>query len=98
MLVANPKHREITEKIWKLPEGTLNPVVGSHYVKIMRDLEDGKIKWVWVQVNNPWQNTANASHWITAAREMDNFIVVSEAYPGISRKGGGPDSACSDDI
>ena len=86
MVVGNPKHRETTEKIWKLPEGTLNPVAGSHYVKIMRDLEDGKIKWAWVQVNNPWQNTANLNHWITAAREMDNFIVVSEAYPGISAK------------
>ena len=52
----------------------------------MRDLEDGKIRWVWVQVNNPWQNSANANHWIKAAREMDNFIVVSEAYPGISAK------------
>ncbi len=86
MVVDNPKHREMTEKIWKLPEGTLNPVAGSHYVKIMRDLEDGTIKWVWVQVNNPWQNTANANHWLTAARDMDNFIVVAEAYPGISAK------------
>lgn len=86
MVVSNPKHRELSEKIWKLPEGTLNPVAGSHYVKIMRDLEDGKIKWVWVQVNNPWQNSANLNHWITAAREMDNFIVVSECYPGISAK------------
>ncbi len=86
MVVANPKHRKISEKLWKLPEGTLNPVVGSHYTKIMRDLEDGKIKWTWVQVNNPWQNTANLNHWIKAAREMDNFIVVSEVYPGISAK------------
>lgn len=86
MVVANPKHRAITEKIWKLPNGTINPKNGSHFVKIMRDLEDGKIKFAWVQVNNPWQNTANANHWIKAAREMDNFIVVSEAYPGISAK------------
>jgi len=86
MVVANPAHRAISEKIWKLPEGTLNQVPGSHYMKIMRDLEDSKIKWVWVQVNNPWQNSANMNHWITAAREMDNFIVVSEAYPGISAK------------
>lgn len=86
MVVANPKHRAITEKIWKLPNGTLNPKNGSHFVKIMRDLEDAKIKFAWVQVNNPWQNTANANHWIKAAREMDNFIVVSEVYPGISAK------------
>ncbi|MCH5336150.1 MAG: periplasmic nitrate reductase subunit alpha [Campylobacter sp.] len=88
MLVANPKHREITEKIWKLPAKTLNPKPGAPYVKIMRDLEDGLIKFIWVQVNNPWQNTANANHWIKAAREMDNFIVVSDPYPGISAKVG----------
>lgn len=86
LVVGNPKHRAFSEKIWHLPEGTLNPVTGSHYTKIMRDLEDGKIRWVWVQVNNPWHNTANANHWIKAAREMDNFIVVSESYPGISTK------------
>ncbi|BCX79685.1 nitrate reductase catalytic subunit NapA [Campylobacter sp. 19-13652] len=86
MVVANPKHRAETERIWNLPAGTINPVVGSHYTKMMRDMENGKIKWAWVQVNNPWQNTANANHWIKAAREMDNFIVVSDAYPGISAK------------
>ncbi|PAF44437.1 nitrate reductase catalytic subunit NapA [Helicobacter sp. 11S02596-1] len=86
MVVANPKHREITEKIWNLPQGTLNGKPGSPYLGIMRDLEDGKIKWVWVSVNNPWQNTANANHWIKAAREMDNFIIVSDCYPGISAK------------
>jgi nitrate reductase NapA len=82
----NPKHRDVTEKIWKVPAGTINPVMGSHYMQIMRDLEDGKIKWAWVHVNNPWQDTANANHWIKAAREMDNFIVCSDAYPGISAK------------
>ncbi|MGE4294911.1 MAG: nitrate reductase catalytic subunit NapA [Campylobacterales bacterium] len=86
MVVANPKHRQISEKIWRVPEGTINPKPGSHFMQIMRDLEDGKIKWAWVNVNNPWQNTANANHWIAAAREMDNFIVVSDGYPGISAK------------
>ncbi|NLK66147.1 MAG: nitrate reductase catalytic subunit NapA [Campylobacteraceae bacterium] len=86
MVVANPKHREITEKIWNLPAGTINPKNGSHFVQIMRDIEDGKIKFAWVQVNNPWHNTANANHWIKAAREMENFIVVSDPYPGISAK------------
>ncbi len=88
MLVANPGHRKITEKLWKLPEGTLNPKPGAHYVQAMRDIEDGKIKFAWVQVNNPWHDTANANHWLKAAREMDNFIVVSDPYPGISAKVG----------
>lgn len=86
MVVNNPKHREIAEKIWKLPNGTLNPKIGSHIMQIHRDIEDGKIKFAWVQVCNPYQDTANANHWIRAARQSDNFIVVSDAYPGISAK------------
>lgn len=86
MVVTNPKHRKIAEEIWNLPENFINPIIGSHFVKIMRDLEDQKIKFIWAQVNNPWQNTANANHWIKASRDMDNFIVVSDSYPGISAK------------
>jgi len=86
MVVANPKHRARAEMIWKLPAKTINPKVGSHITKMMRDLEDGKMKWAWVQVCNPFQGTANANHWIKAARDMDNFIIVSDGYPGISSK------------
>jgi nitrate reductase NapA len=86
MVVMNPKHREYSEKIWKLPAKTINPQMGSHYVKIMRDLEDGTILFNWTQVNNPWQNTANLNHWIKAAREMNNFLVCSDAYPSVSAK------------
>jgi len=86
MVVANPAHRARAEKIWRLPDQTLNPKVGSHITKMMRDLEDGSIKWLWVQVTNPFQSTANANHWIRAAREQDNFIVVSDVYPTLSCK------------
>nr|WP_104713107.1 periplasmic nitrate reductase subunit alpha [Helicobacter cetorum] len=86
MVVTNPKHRKLAEKIWKLPNDTINPKPGYPFLQMMRALEDGKVKFAWVAVNNPWQNTANANHWIKAAREMDNFIVVSDCYPGISAK------------
>ena len=86
MMVANPKHRKIVENKWKIPEGTLNPVGNQHIMKIHRDIEDGVIKFAWVNVCNPYQDTASAKHWIKAAREMDNFIVTSDGYPGISAK------------
>jgi nitrate reductase NapA len=86
MVVANPKHRERSESVWKLPAGTLNPKVGSHITKMMRDLEDGSLKWLWVQVTNPFQSTANANHWIRAAREKDCFVVISDVYPTLSCK------------
>ncbi len=86
MVVNNPDHRAASEKIWKLPAKTLNPKPGSHITKLLRDLEDGQVKFAWVQLCNPFQGSANANHWIKAAREMDNFIVVSDAYPGVSTK------------
>jgi len=78
MVVKNPKHREISEKIWKVPAGTINPKVGSHIMKIHRDLQDGLIKFAWVNVCNPYHDSAAANHWIKAARELDNFIVTSD--------------------
>ncbi len=86
MMVKNPKHRKIAENRWHIPEGTLNPVGNQHIMKIHRDIEDGVVKFVWVNVCNPYQDSANAKHWIKAAREMDNFIVTSDGYPGISAK------------
>ena len=86
MMVKNPKHRKITEDRWKVPNGTLNPVGNQHIMKIHRDIEDGVVKFAWVNVCNPYQDSASATHWIKAAREMDNFIVTSDGYPGISAK------------
>jgi nitrate reductase NapA len=39
-----------------------------------------------VQVTNPFQSSPNINHWMRAAREMDNFIVVADIYPTISGK------------
>lgn len=86
MVVDNPEHRARAEEVWKLPAKTLNPKVGSHITQMMRDLEDGTLRWLWVQVTNPFQSTANANHWIHAAREKDCFIVVSDVYPTLSSK------------
>ncbi len=86
MMVANPAHRKIAENKWKIPEGTLNGVGVQHIMKIHRDIEDGLVKFAWVNVCNPYQDSASATHWIKAAREMDNFIVTSDGYPGISAK------------
>ncbi len=86
MVVANPDHRARSEEIWKLPAGTLNPKVGSHITQQMRDLESGAMRWLWVQVTNPFQSTANANHWLIGGAKKDCFIVVSDIYPTYSCK------------
>lgn len=86
MVVFNPGHRAKSEKLWKLPAGTLNPKVGTHAVAMMRALRAGKVRFFWAMVTNPFQDFANANEWIRAAREGDNFIVVSDCYPTVSAK------------
>ena len=85
MVVANEKHREIAEKIWKLPPGTIPAKVGAHAVLQNRHLKDGKINCYWVQVNNNMQAAPNMmEEGYPGYRNPDNFIVVSDAYPTVT--------------
>ncbi len=85
MVVANPKHREMAEKIWKLPTGTIPPKPGYHAVLQNRMLKDGKLNAYWVMVNNNMQAAANMmEETLPGYRNPDNFIVVSDAYPTVT--------------
>jgi nitrate reductase (cytochrome) len=85
MVVNNPKHREVTEQIWKLPAGTIPEKPGYHAVLQNRMLKDGKLNAYWVQVNNNIQASANINEEaIPGYRNPANFIVVSDAYPTVT--------------
>ena len=82
MVVANPKHRERAEQIWKLPPGTIPDKPGYHAVAQNRMLKDGKLNAYWVMVNNNIQAGANLmQEGLPGYRNPQNFIVVSDAYP-----------------
>lgn len=80
MVVMKPEHRQKTEEIWNLPEGTINPKPGYHAVDMFRALGRGDIKAMWVQVTNPWVSLPNLTRF---EREPNDgrFIVVSDIYP-----------------
>ncbi len=85
MVVKNPKHRAFTEKVWKLPDGTIPAKPGAHAVLHNRLLKDGKINAYWVQVNNNVQAAPNLNEeTLPGYRNPDNFIVVSDAYPTVT--------------
>src|SRR4029453_11875921 len=85
MLVTNKAHRDIAERIWKLPEGTIPAQPGYHAVLQNRMLKDGKLNAYWVQVNNNIQGAANINEeGLPGYRNPDNFIVVSDAYPTVT--------------
>ena len=58
-VVFKKPHRDLAEKIWKLPEGTLPGKKGYHAVLQNRMLKDGKLNAYWVQCNNNMQAAAN---------------------------------------
>ncbi len=85
LVVANPAHRNFSEQVWKLPEGTLNGKVGYHAVLMHRMLKDSKMNTFWVMCNNNMQAAANLNEesypgW----RNPANFITVSDPYPTVS--------------
>ncbi|MFO1189891.1 MAG: nitrate reductase catalytic subunit NapA [Alphaproteobacteria bacterium] len=85
MVVTNPAHRQVTEKIWQLPEGTLPGNIGYHAVVQHRMLKDGKLNAYWVQCTNNMQTAPNMNdEGYPGYRNPDNFVVVSDPYPTVT--------------
>ena len=85
MVVTNPEHRQITEKLWQLPEGTLPSNIGLHAVAQSRALKDGILKCYWTSTTNNMQAGPNINDEIYPGwRNPKAFVVVSDAYPTVS--------------
>ncbi len=84
-VVKKKSHRDLAEKIWKLPEGTIPGKPGYHAVLQNRMLKDGKLNAYWVQCNNNMQAAANLNEeTYPGYRNPANFIVVSDPYPTVT--------------
>lgn len=88
MVVMNPKHRAMTEEIWKLPPGTIPDKPGFHAVLQSRMLKDGQLNCYWTTTTNNVQAGANSAQetW-PGFRNPANFVVVSDVYPTASTAG-----------
>ncbi len=85
LVVMNEGHRKFAEKVWQLPEGTINPRPGFHAVLMHRMMKDGKMNCYWQFANNNMQAAANLNdESYPGWRNPDNFICVSDPYPTVS--------------
>ncbi len=85
MVVTNPAHRALSEKLWKLPEGTIPDWVGYHAVLQSRMLKDGKIGFFWSTTTNNMQAGPNVNEEIYPGwRNPKAFVVHSDVYPTVS--------------
>lgn len=85
MVVMNPKHRAISEQLWKLPSGTIPDWIGLHAVAQSRALKDGTLKFYWTTTTNNMQAGPNINGEIWPGfRNPAAFVVVSDAYPTVT--------------
>ena len=85
LVVAKKPHRDIAEKIWKLPEGTIPGKVGYHAVLMHRMMKDGKVDCYWQQCNNNMQAAANTNvESYPGWRNPNCFVTVTDPYPTVS--------------
>jgi nitrate reductase NapA len=85
LVVKKKAHRDFSEKVWKLPEGTIPAKPGFHAVLQNRMLKDGKLNAYWVMCNNNMQAAANMNEeTYPGYRNPENFIVVSDPYPTVT--------------
>ena len=85
LVVFKKPHRDFTEKVWQLPEGTLPGKKGYHAVLQSRMLKDGKLNCYWVTTNNNMQAGPNINDEMYPGwRNPANFVVVSDPYPTVS--------------
>lgn len=85
LVVTNPKHRALSEKIWKIPAGVISEKVGYHAIAQDRALKDGKMNILWVMCNNNMQAGPNINQdRLPGWRDENNFIIVSDPYPTVS--------------
>ncbi|MBF0611622.1 MAG: nitrate reductase catalytic subunit NapA [Magnetococcales bacterium] len=85
MVVMKKEHRDITEKKWLIPEGTIPDKPGFHAVVHHRMLKDGKLNAYWVMCTNNMQAAPNMNEeGLPGYRNPANFVVVSDPYPTVT--------------
>jgi nitrate reductase NapA len=77
-VVANEQHRREMEKLWGVPEGTIQPKPGLDAVNLFRAMGEEKVKAALVMCTNPAQSMPDLG---SARKAMEKcFLVVAEIF------------------
>lgn len=80
-VVMNEKDREMAAEIWKVPVENIDPKPTYHTVDMFRGIDNGDIKFVWIQVTNPMVTMPHLNRYRNGLRKDGRFVVVSDVYP-----------------
>jgi len=77
-VVANPKHREEMEDLWKVPRGRINPKIGYHTMALFDAINKEKVKCCLVMCTNPAQTLPNNVPYRKGMEKV--FMVVVDSF------------------
>jgi len=77
--VKNPQHRAEVEEFWRLKPGQVSPHPGCTAWEIIRGLETGDVKFLWIAATNPAVSLPDLER-VKAALMRSPFTVYQEAY------------------
>ncbi|MCG8563955.1 MAG: molybdopterin oxidoreductase family protein, partial [Desulfobacterales bacterium] len=79
-VIKKKKHRNQMEKLWGLPQDSLNPKPGLHTVALYNALGKGKVKAMLMLCTNPAHSLPNTKKHQKAMARKDTFICLIEAF------------------
>ncbi|WP_336516397.1 molybdopterin-dependent oxidoreductase [Pollutibacter soli] len=75
--LSNPIHRAEVEQFWKIEPGTINAKPGYSATEIFEELNNGKLKAVWIIGTNPCVSMPDAKL-VDSALKKAKFVVVQD--------------------
>ncbi len=84
MVVSNPEHRAMAERIWKIPSGTIPAKPTYHAIEMLRAFNRGDVRVFWSTTANPFQAYPNLNRYRNGALKEGRFVIVSDVYPNRS--------------
>jgi nitrate reductase NapA len=76
-IVKENDRREV-EKLWGIPEGTINPQPGYDALSLFKAMNEGKVKVMLNMCTNPAQSLPNRDQYLPGMEQT--FMVVAETY------------------
>jgi nitrate reductase (cytochrome) len=80
-LAATDQQRALAARLWGMDEARINGQSAPGILPLFRKLEDGDLRFLWIQGTDPLRSLPNLQRYRAATARADRFIVVSDAYP-----------------
>jgi nitrate reductase NapA len=79
--VSTSAQRELAARLWGMGTRPINGRPAPGVLSMFRELEQGGLRFLWVQCTDPFRSLPNLQRYRTAASRSGRFMVATDAYP-----------------